>query len=125
MELNDKGYSQIRFLEKFYQKIFRTITTSRDIGGTGNHNKLTANQHIVNDSFKMIIISQVTPLLRLVLKVQHAIYKTFFFSNIDWDVLDSGNLFSNIVGVQRLPGCSIETVRTTESQQQCDYIYST
>lgn len=60
----------------------------------------------------------------LMLKVQHAIYETFFF-NIDRDVLDSENLLSNIVGVQTLLGCSIETVRTTESQQQFDYIYST
>lgn len=60
----------------------------------------------------------------LMLKVQHAIYETFFF-NIDRDVLDSENLLSNIVGVRTLLGCSIETVRTTESQQQFDYIYST
>lgn len=53
--LKDKAYSQIRFLEKFYQKIFcETITTSRHIGGTGNHNKLTTNQNIVNDSLKWL-----------------------------------------------------------------------
>lgn len=37
------------FIRRFSCKI---ITTSRHIGATGNHNKLTTNQNIVNDSLR-------------------------------------------------------------------------